>query len=60
MLRPRAQKALENVDSFQYTMYKRYQETNSGPEKNKKIGPSFFLLPGALEILAYFDPWAGL
>ena len=57
-LRPRAVMALENVDSFQYMMYKIYQKNKSGPEKNQGVALNF-LIPGAqmaLEIYGIFQP----
>ena len=62
MLRPRLLIALENADSFQYRMYKRYNKTKSGPGGGGGGGEwesLNFLIQGAqmaLEFLAYFDP----
>ena len=61
MLRLRALMALENVDSFQYLLYKLHKKDQIWP--GKQIGhPHFFLMPACqgrkwpFKVLAYFDP----
>ena len=52
MLRPRVQMALENIDSFQYLMYKIYYKNQIWPRKN--VRALIFLIPEAQMALENF------